>query len=43
MSGFAGTVDLIKDPAAREAFLQKPFSADTLARAVREALAGNAG
>jgi two-component system cell cycle sensor histidine kinase/response regulator CckA len=40
MSGFSGTVDLIRDPKAREAFLQKPFSADTLARAVREALAG---
>jgi two-component system cell cycle sensor histidine kinase/response regulator CckA len=39
MSGYAGTVDLIKDPGAREAFIQKPFNADTLARAIREALA----
>ncbi|MDQ8165322.1 MAG: PAS domain S-box protein [Gemmatimonadota bacterium] len=39
MSGFPGTVDLLPDSAARHSFLQKPFSADTLARAIGAALA----
>jgi PAS domain S-box-containing protein len=38
MSGFAGTVDLIQGTEAKEAFLQKPFTADALARSVRDAL-----
>jgi two-component system cell cycle sensor histidine kinase/response regulator CckA len=38
MSGFPGTIDLIQGAEAREAFLQKPFSVDTLSRAIREAL-----
>jgi two-component system cell cycle sensor histidine kinase/response regulator CckA len=39
MSGFSGSVELIRDEAGRQSFLQKPFTADTLARVVREALA----
>jgi DNA-binding NtrC family response regulator len=39
MSGFPGTVELLPDVAARHTFLQKPFTADTLARAIGAALA----
>ena len=39
MSGFPGTMDLLPDRAARHSFLQKPFTADTLARAIGAALA----
>jgi hypothetical protein len=38
MSGFSGTVELLPDDHARQAFLQKPFTVDALARAVRTAL-----
>jgi two-component system cell cycle sensor histidine kinase/response regulator CckA len=39
MSGFPGTVELLPDRAARHSFLQKPFTPDTLARAIGAALA----
>ena len=39
MSGFPGTVDLLPNPNARQSFLQKPFTADSLARAIGAALA----
>jgi PAS domain S-box-containing protein len=39
MSGYAGSADLIEDPKARHSFLQKPFTAHTLGRALRSALA----
>jgi two-component system cell cycle sensor histidine kinase/response regulator CckA len=38
MSGFSGTVELLPDDDAKQAFLQKPFTVDALARAVRTAL-----
>jgi two-component system cell cycle sensor histidine kinase/response regulator CckA len=38
MSGFSGTVELLPDDDAKQTFLQKPFTVDALARAVRTAL-----